>query len=70
MMNQSLLSALADQHMREIRGSTAATQRPHRAREARESLRVRTGWTLVGLGLRLAARPGPGLAGTPGPAGS
>jgi hypothetical protein len=60
-MNQQLLAALADQRVTELRGS-AAVGRPARVRVQRESLRVRTGWTLVGLGLRMVAQPNAGLA--------
>lgn len=77
MMNERMLGALADQHLRQMHESAAARRRlggrgtgRGEARALGESLRVRTGWTLVGLGLRLAVRPGPGLTGTPRPAGS
>ncbi len=60
-MNQHMLPALARQHSAELREKAAGSRRPYRGRAPRASLRVRTGWTLVDLGLRLAARPGPGL---------
>jgi hypothetical protein len=60
-MNQQLIAALADQRTAQLRES-AALGRPARVRIQRESLRVRTGWTLVGIGLRMVARPNPGLA--------
>jgi hypothetical protein len=75
-MNPNMLAALADQRSAELRAAAAAmrrpaaTQRPDRPLERRQSLRVRTGWTLVDLGLRMVAQPGRGLMGRPRPAGS
>ena len=40
------------------------------ATAARASLRERAGWTLISLGLRLAARSQPGTVARPHPAGS
>jgi hypothetical protein len=40
------------------------------ARDRRQSLRARTGWRLVDLGLRLALQPDPRNAASPRPAGS
>jgi hypothetical protein len=68
-MNQHMLPALAKQHSAELR-DLAARRRTNRDRVARPSLRVRTGWTLVDLGLRLAAQPGPRLTRQPRTAGS
>jgi len=45
-----------------------ATTRP--ARDVTKSLRARTGWRLVDLGLRLALQPDPRNAASPRPAGS
>jgi hypothetical protein len=64
-MNQHMLPALADQRTAELRAGAAGNRRRNRDRLARPSLRVRTGWTLVDLGLRLAAQPGPGLTRQP-----
>jgi hypothetical protein len=53
-----VLEDLAAQHMSDIRESVAGSRRrAERRRGNRQSLRVRTGWTLVDLGLRLAAQP-------------
>lgn len=63
-MNQSLMTVLASQRPAQLRAEAEASRRRAdarrrgKARRPRESLRVRAGWTLVGLGLRLAARPG------------
>jgi hypothetical protein len=45
-----------------------ASTRP--ARDVTQSLRARTGWRLVDLGLRLALQPDPRNAASPRPAGS
>jgi hypothetical protein len=63
-VNQHMLPALARQRTTELRG-LATGHRPDPGRLDRPSLRVRTGWTLVDLGLRLAAQPGPGIARQP-----
>ena len=60
-MNQQMLLALAEQRAAELRESASASHRG-RVRLPRQSLRVRTGWTLVGLGLRLVAQPSPTVA--------
>lgn len=70
MMNQQGLHALAKQRRAELQDLAAAESQGRRTREPRQSLRVRTGWTLVGLGLRLVTQPGGGLRGRPGPVGS
>lgn len=64
-MNQHTLPALAKQRTAELRDVAAASRRPDPDRAVRPSLRVRTGWTLVDLGLRLAAPPAPALARKP-----
>jgi hypothetical protein len=64
-MNQNMITALARQHTAELYDRAAGGYRPRRDRAARPSLRERTGWTMVGLGLRLVAQPGPGLAQRP-----
>lgn len=61
-MNPHTLPALAQLRVAELHDLAAGSRRTVRDRVARPSLRVRTGWTLVDLGLRLAARPGPGVA--------
>jgi hypothetical protein len=56
-MNQQNLQVIANQRVAEAR-ATGASQRQGRLatqRTARQSLRVRTGWTLVGVGLMLVA---------------
>ncbi|HXW86825.1 MAG TPA: hypothetical protein VEJ42_01060 [Streptosporangiaceae bacterium] len=62
MMHQ-LLQDLATQHVAELQRA-ADPLRPQRTRRRHASLRVRAGWTLVGVGLRLAVmparRPAPG----------
>jgi hypothetical protein len=62
---QNMITALAQQHTAELYDRPVGTYRRHRDRTARPSLRERTGWTMVGLGLRLVAQPGPGLAQRP-----
>jgi hypothetical protein len=64
-MNQNMIAALARQRTAELYGRAAGSHWPHRDRAARPSLRVRTGWTMVDLGLRLAAQPKPSLARRP-----
>lgn len=66
-MNQYTLTALAAQQAAEVRAQAAAARRHAAARAPLEPLRVRTGWTLVGLGLRMVCRPGRGTARQPGP---
>jgi hypothetical protein len=63
-MNQHMLPALARQHEADLR-RLAAGSRGTDNQVARPSLRVRTGWTLVDLGLRLVAQSGPALARQP-----
>lgn len=63
-MNQNMIAALARQHTAELYDRASGGHRPHRD-AARPSLRERTGWTMVDLGLRLVAQPGPGLAQRP-----
>ncbi len=61
-MSSRPLEALAAQRLEELRSLAAAQRTAERGSEPHGSLRERTGWTLVGLGLRLAvpARPRPG----------
>jgi hypothetical protein len=61
-MNQNMIAALARQRTAELYGRAAGSDRPRRDRAVRPSLRERAGWTMVDLGLRLVAQPGPGLA--------
>ena len=63
-MNQHMLPALARQRTAELR-DLATGRRAGYDRPERPTLRVRTGWTLVDLGLRLAAQPGPGMTRQP-----
>jgi hypothetical protein len=59
-MNPRVLEDLAAQHMADIRRSaTASREHVGRGRGSQQSLRVRTGWTLVDLGLKLVAQPQP-----------
>jgi hypothetical protein len=62
---QNMMTALARQRTAELYEGRARSRRPYRDRAARPSLRERTGWTMVNLGLRLVAQPGPGLAHRP-----
>jgi hypothetical protein len=64
-MNQHMFTALARLHTAELYNRAAGSHRPRRDRAARPSLRERTGWTMVDLGLRLIAHPGQGLAHRP-----
>lgn len=61
-MNHQLLCALAEQRSAELRSAElmragSARRRTGHGRRPRRSLRERTGWALVGLGLRLAGPP-------------
>jgi hypothetical protein len=75
-MNQRILEELARQRHAELPGQTAryAYRRPaeppreKRARRDRQSLRVRAGWRLVDLGLKLAVYSDPRAAANPRPA--
>jgi hypothetical protein len=69
-MNQQLLLALAAQRAAELRESAPARRSNHARRRPGQSLRVRTGWTLVGLGLRLVSQPGSGMTRRPRPVSS
>ncbi len=64
-MNQRIITELARQHTAELYGRAARSHRLSRERAARPSLRERTGWTMVSLGLRLISQPGQGLAHRP-----
>ncbi len=67
-MNQHLLEGLASQRMAELRA--AASKQDIRQNAPLETLRVRTGWTLVHVGLRLAVPQPRRPQVTPRPAGS
>jgi hypothetical protein len=65
-----LLEALASQRIAEYRADAAA--RAHRRTGSGPqgpSLRVRAGWTLIGVGLRLVVQPHGRAAASPRPAG-
>jgi len=76
-MNQRVLEELARQRLAEVREQAPGSHGSRRATDSRQPLevpripqqplRVRAGWTLVDLGLRLAAQP---RAVRPRPAGS
>jgi hypothetical protein len=55
---------------RRLAGSAYAGARTRPARDVTKSLRARTGWRLVDLGLRLALQSDPRNAASPRPAGS
>jgi hypothetical protein len=57
-MHQNTLAALARLHYAELQNLAAENHRASRDRSTRPSLRERTGWTMVDLGLRLAAQRG------------
>lgn len=59
-MYQQTLEAIASQKQAEMQASAASNREYQIARGSapQESLRIRTGWTLVHLGLRLVAQPG------------
>ena len=76
MMNQRMLEQLAQQHVADLQGAPTSRSRAPRAagapvieadaasqlpRGQRRSLRERTGWTLVSLGLRLVSPPNAAL---------
>ena len=67
-MNQYLLEKLASQRRSELRA--AARKQEVRADAPLEALRVRTGWTLVHVGLRLAVPQARRTQAMPRPAGS
>jgi hypothetical protein len=54
-MHYQLLQDLATMHTAELRQAAADSRRGPAA--TRQSFRQRTGWTLVSVGLALAARP-------------
>jgi hypothetical protein len=59
-MNPRVLEDLSAQRMADIRSSVASSRRHvSRGGSPQQSLRVRTGWTLVDLGLKLVAQPQP-----------
>jgi hypothetical protein len=53
-MNYAALEEIARQRQSELRDRAAHRRATSRVRRQRPSLRVQTGWTLVGLGLKLA----------------
>ena len=66
-MNQYLLEGLADQRIAELRA--AASRQDVRLHAPLQALRIRAGWTLVHVGLRMAVpQPRPAIA--PRPSGS
>jgi|HubBroStandDraft_2_1064218.scaffolds.fasta_scaffold850026_2 hypothetical protein len=69
-MNQQALEVLASQHRAELRDNAAHVRKPQRffTDLPRQSVRERTGWTLVDLGLKLVAEHS--RAASPRPAGS
>jgi len=67
-MNQHLLEELASQRMAELRAAASKQEVRHDA--PLRDLRVRTGWTLVHVGLRLAVPQPRRPHVTPRPAGS
>jgi hypothetical protein len=71
-MNHQALQAMASQKISELREAAAAQRRERTARTQvpQQSLRVRTGWTLVDVGLRLVGQPAGRPASAPRPTGS
>jgi hypothetical protein len=64
------MSELASQHVAELRQSASRRHRPCKAaREQRESIRTRAGWTLIKVGLKLTDPPASGRSARPHPAG-
>jgi hypothetical protein len=53
-MNYTMLEEIAGQHQSELRDRAARQRLASQARRQHPSLRVRTGWTLVDLGIKLA----------------
>jgi len=66
-MHPHTLEGLARQRRAELRKS-ASKHRIAQLSEPHESIRVRTGWTLIHLGLRLAVQPAQRQAVAPRPA--
>jgi len=66
-MHPHTLEGLARQRRAELRQS-ASNHRIAQLGEPHESIRVRTGWTLIDLGLRLAVQPAQRQAVAPRPA--
>jgi hypothetical protein len=58
-MNAETALALHRAHAADLRAEADAYRLAAAARHPRRHLRVRLGWTLVDVGLRLAARPEP-----------
>lgn len=53
-MHPDLLGQLAQQHLADRHATAARTPVPDASAERRPTIRNRTGWTLIQLGLRLA----------------
>jgi hypothetical protein len=69
-MNSQLLDQIATQHVTEVRHDASQSHRsPVAAREARESIRTRAGWTLINAGLKLTGPPAQGRKAAPHPVG-
>ncbi|HEU5416262.1 MAG TPA: hypothetical protein VFV41_01140 [Streptosporangiaceae bacterium] len=54
-MNPQLLAQTASEHVADLRRSAAKRQLASKAAAPRTTIRNRAGWTLVHIGLRLAA---------------
>jgi hypothetical protein len=67
---QADMRRLAARHRAGSALHSASTRPVRRTRDASQSLRARTGWWLVGLGLKLAIGPRARAAASPRPAGS
>jgi hypothetical protein len=68
-MNPQMLDQLASQRVTEVRREAASHRAPETARESRESIRERAGWTLIHMGLKLTGPPATGRHAEPRPAG-
>jgi hypothetical protein len=69
-MNTQMLDQIAAQHVTDVRRSAFRCRRPAAtAREQRDSIRERAGWTLINVGLKLTDPPAKGHSARPHPAG-
>jgi hypothetical protein len=69
-MNPNLIDQIAAQHAAEVRAEAGHCRRPATAdRGHQDSIRVRAGWTLINVGLRLTDPPAGGRQARPHPAG-
>ncbi len=69
-MNTQMLDEVASQHITEIRQSASRCHRASAAaREQRESIRERAGWTLIAVGLKLTDPAAKAHSARPHPAG-